>query len=112
MSECLFCRIARGEIPADVVLETDSVIAFRDLKPQAPTHLLIVPKAHHQNAAELASRDPDGLADLVMAADSVAHVEGLTGYRLVFNTGAEAGQTVFHTHLHVLGGRAMAWPPG
>lgn len=112
MLDCLFCRIVRGEIPAAVVHETDSVIAFRDSTPQAPTHVLVVPKAHHANAAELASNDPVGLAALITVGDEVARADGLAGHRLVFNTGAEAGQTVFHTHLHVLGGRVLTWPPG
>ena len=112
MSDCPFCCIVRGELPAEVVHETDSVIAFRDATPQAPTHVLVVPKAHHANAAELANLDPGGLAMLITVADRVALAEGLAGHRLVFNTGAEAGQTVFHTHLHLLGGRALTWPPG
>lgn len=112
MPDCLFCRIVRGEIPAQVLHETDSVIAFRDVTPQAPTHVLVVPKAHHANATELASEDPVALAALITVADQVAQAEGLPGHRLVFNTGAEAGQTVFHTHLHVLGGRVLTWPPG
>jgi histidine triad (HIT) family protein len=111
--DCLFCKIASGEIPADVVHETDHVVAFRDLQPQAPTHVLVIPKEHYADAAALATGSPDTVARLVAAAAAVADADGLDGhYRLVFNTGAGAGQSVFHTHLHVLGGRAMTWPPG
>ncbi|WP_327086414.1 histidine triad nucleotide-binding protein [Nonomuraea sp. NBC_01738] len=114
MTDCLFCKIAAKEIPADVVLETDRVLAFRDINPQAPTHVLVVPKAHHANAAALAAAD-DGLADDVLkAAHDVAVNDGVdaSGYRVVFNTGPGAGQTVFHVHAHVLGGRDLRWPPG
>lgn len=113
MSDCLFCRIVASEIPATVVHETDEVLAFRDIAPAAPTHVVVVPKAHHQDVAALAAADP-GLAGRLLAAGAdVAAQEGLgDGFRLVFNTGADGGQTVFHVHLHVLGGRAMTWPPG
>lgn len=111
--DCLFCKIAAGEIPADVVHETDHVLAFRDLQPQAPTHVLVIPKEHYADAPALAAGSPETLARLVDAAAVVADGDGLEGhYRLVFNTGSGAGQSVFHTHLHVLGGRAMTWPPG
>ena len=111
--DCLFCKIVSGDIPADVVKETGTVLAFRDLEPQAPTHVLIVPRSHHPDAAALAAAEPDALVDLVAAAGQVAEQEGLgDGYRLVFNTGPAAHQTVFHAHLHVLGGRSMGWPPG
>jgi histidine triad (HIT) family protein len=110
--ECLFCKIAAGEIPADVVLDTDDVVAFRDLNPQAPTHVLVVPRAHADNAASTAARDEVLVGKLGTAAAEVAVIEGLESYRMVFNTGADAGQTVFHTHLHVLGGRSFQWPPG
>lgn len=111
--DCIFCKIAAEEIPADVVHATDDVVAFRDLSPQAPTHVLVIPRAHYADAAALAAGAPDTMASLVEAAAAVAERDGLAGhYRLVFNTGAGAGQTVFHTHLHVLGGRAMTWPPG
>jgi histidine triad (HIT) family protein len=112
MPDCLFCRIVSGDIPADVVHESESSVAFRDVNPQAPTHVLVIPKAHHENAVQLADREPADLADLVKVASTVARAEELEGYRLVFNTGAPAGQTVFHTHLHLLGGRALTWPPG
>ncbi len=110
---CLFCKIVAGDIPADVVHESDTVLAFRDLAPQAPTHVLVVPRNHHANAAELAEAEPATVADLVSAAAKVAGDDDLGDqYRLVFNTGADAGQSVFHTHLHLLGGRGFAWPPG
>ncbi len=113
MSDCLFCRIVAGEIPATVVLDTDEVLAFRDISPAAPTHVVVVPKAHHVDVAALAAADP-GLAGRLLAAGAVvAAQEGLDeGFRLVFNTGSDGGQTVFHVHLHVLGGRTMTWPPG
>lgn len=110
--DCLFCQIVAGDIPADVVHETDTTVAFRDVNPVAPTHVLVVPRHHHENAAGLAEAEPDTYVALVRAADEIARKEGLDGYRLVFNTGASAHQTVFHAHLHVLGGRAMTWPPG
>ena len=113
MADCLFCSIVAGDIPADVVHETGTTLAFRDLEPQAPTHVLVVPRRHEPDAASLAAAAPTELVDLVEAAASVAEQEGLgAGYRLVFNTGAAAHQTVFHAHLHVLGGRSMGWPPG
>jgi histidine triad (HIT) family protein len=112
-ADCLFCKIAGGEIPADTVHETDTTVAFRDLEPQAPTHVLVVPRTHRPNAAALAAAEPDVLVDLVNAAAAVAEQEGLgDGYRLVLNTGPAAHQTVLHVHLHVLGGRSMGWPPG
>ena len=110
---CLFCRIVAGEIPAEVVAETDASLAFRDVSPQAPTHVLVVPRRHVANAGELAEASPAELADVTLLARTVAEREGLDDdYRLVFNTGAGAGQSVFHAHLHLLGGRAMKWPPG
>ena len=112
-SDCLFCKIVAGDIPADVVHETETTVAFRDIDPQAPMHVLVIPRSHEPNAAALAAAEPGTLVDLVDAAAAVAKTEGLgDGYRLVFNTGAAAHQTVFHAHLHVLGGRAMGWPPG
>ena len=110
--DCLFCRIVVGEIPADVVGESAEALAFRDVNPQAPLHALVVPRSHHADAAALAEAEPETLAALVRLARDVAGGDGLDDYRLVFNTGADAGQTVFHAHLHVLGGRAMTWPPG
>jgi histidine triad (HIT) family protein len=112
--ECLFCRIVAGDIPADVVAETDTVLAFRDIAPQAPVHVLVIPKSHHDTVAALVAADAAAVGDLVAAATAVADAEGLagTGWRLVANTGADGGQAVGHVHLHVLGGRVMTWPPG
>jgi len=110
--DCLFCTIISGDIPGDVVLTTDEVVAFRDVNPVAPTHVLVVPRDHAANAAETAAADPALLGALVTAAAEVASREGLDDYRLVLNTGEGVGQSVFHTHLHVLGGRSMTWPPG
>ncbi|QNN53343.1 histidine triad nucleotide-binding protein [Nocardioides mesophilus] len=111
-SDCLFCKIVAGEIPATVVHETKTTLAFRDVAPQAPTHVLVVPRSHYENAAELVEAEPETFLELTRAAAAVAELDGLEGYRLVFNTGAAAHQTVFHAHLHVLGGRPMTWPPG
>ena len=119
VTDCLFCRMVAGEIPADVVHETDRTLAFRDINPQAPTHVLVIPKDHHATAGLLVGADPQLLADVVSAAHAVAVQEGLAtadgpepGYRLVANTGPAAGQTVHHVHFHVLGGRGLGWPPG
>lgn len=112
-AECLFCRIVAGEIPATVVRETPRVVAFRDVNPQAPTHVLVIPRDHHADIAALAAADDELLAEVFREAAAVAGAEGLDGgYRLVTNTGPDAGQTVHHLHVHVLGGRAFAWPPG
>ena len=112
VEDCLFCKIVSGDIPGDVVLSDDRVVAFRDVNPVAPTHVLVVPRDHAENAAATAAADPALLGELVAAAAQVASREGLDDYRLVLNTGADAGQSVFHTHLPVLGGRSMTWPPG
>lgn len=114
MGDCLFCNIVTGELPATVVRESDRAIAFRDINPQAPTHVLVIPKDHYETVAALAAADPQLLSEVVGLAATVAADDGVadTGYRLVFNTGAGAGQTVFHVHAHVLGGRGLAWPPG
>ena len=114
MAECLFCAIVAGKIPATTVLETDRILAFRDINPQAPTHVLVISKAHYPNVAALAAADAALLGEVINAAQQVAAAEGVaeTGYRVVFNTGVEAGQTVPHVHGHVLGGRTLTWPPG
>ena len=112
MEDCLFCKIVAGEIPGDIVHTTERTVAFRDINAQAPTHVLVVPREHHPNAAALAAADPQAAAELLTAAAEIARAEGYDDYRLVFNTGAGAGQTVFHTHLHVLAGRPLSWPPG
>jgi len=112
-ADCLFCRIVAGEIPATVVHQTETTLAFRDLEPQAPTHVLVVPRSHYPNAAALAAGEPATAGHLFDTAREIADQEGLDGgYRLVFNTGPDAHQTVFHVHMHLLGGRAMGWPPG
>jgi histidine triad (HIT) family protein len=113
-SDCPFCKIIARTIPADIVHETATTLAFRDLEPQAPTHLLVIPKEHQPDVAALGASSPQGVVDLFEAVGAVAQQEGLNsaGYRSVFNTGALAQQTVFHAHVHVLGGRAMTWPPG
>lgn len=110
--DCLFCRIVAGDVPATVVRETPSTIAIRDIDPQAPTHVLVLPRAHHETVAALAAADPALLSELVRETQAVAAAEGRPAYRLVFNTGAEVGQSVFHVHGHVLAGRPMSWPPG
>jgi histidine triad (HIT) family protein len=113
-SGCLFCGIVAGDVPATVVRESEHTVAFRDIDPQAPTHVLVIPREHHTNAAELAAASPQVLAELVREAAEVAASEGVaeSGYRLVLNTGTGAGQSVFHVHAHLLGGRRLAWPPG
>ena len=112
MDDCLFCRIVAGEVPATVVFESERTLAFRDIAPAAPVHVLVVPKDHHRDIGELTDADPALTADLLTVACEVARTEGLVGYRLVTNTGADGGQTVDHVHVHVLGGRPMTWPPG
>jgi histidine triad (HIT) family protein len=111
-SECLFCQIADGAIPAEVIASNETVLAFRDIAPTAPTHVLVIPRDHYSNAEDVASNAPALLADMVHLADQVSEMDGLEGYRIVFNTGAIAGQSVFHAHLHLLGGRALNWPAG
>ena len=110
--DCLFCRIVAGEVPATLVRETERVVAFRDIDPKAPTHVLVVPRAHHDAVADLAAADPETLAEVAREAAAVAARDGHDDFRLVFNTGAGAGQSVFHVHAHVLAGRPMSWPPG
>jgi histidine triad (HIT) family protein len=112
--DCLFCRIISGEIPSSPVYETESVYAFPDIRPVGPTHVLVVPKVHRRDAADLRREDGQLLADLFAAATEVAALSGLSerGYRLVLNVGDDAGNTVPHLHLHVIGGRQLAWPPG
>lgn len=112
MSECLFCKIAAGEIPAQVVFSDEAYVAFRDIDPQAPHHVLVIPRAHVANVADYARADAAGAGALLATAASVAEELGLSDYRLVTNTGPESGQSVFHLHVHVLGGRPMRWPPG
>jgi histidine triad (HIT) family protein len=114
VAECLFCKIVTGDVPAQLVAQSDRTVAFRDVNPQAPTHVLVIPRDHYPDLPAL-TRAGDGLlAEVAAQAHRVAEEEGIagSGYRVVFNTGAEAGQTVFHVHAHVLGGRPMGWPPG
>src|SRR5450759_3093932 len=107
-SDCLFCKIIARQIPADIIHETATTLAFRDIKPQAPTHVLVIPKEHQPNVVALGVSSPQGLVELFDAVGAVARLEGLeAGYRSVFNTGALAHQSVFHAHVHVLGGRSM-----
>jgi histidine triad (HIT) family protein len=114
MSDCLFCRIVAGEIPAQEVRSTKRIFAFRDVDPQAPIHVLLVPRVHYPTAAALAAEQPEIMAELITEANAIAVEEGLgeRGYRLVFNTGPDAQQSVQHVHLHLLGGRPFGWPPG
>lgn len=114
MSDCLFCRIVAGEIDADLVAEGDDWVAFRDINPQAPTHVLIVPREHIATTNDLGPGHEALIGQMVRAAVELAEREGIadSGYRLVFNCNRDAGQAVFHIHLHVLGGRRMTWPPG
>ncbi len=115
MSDCIFCRIARGEIPATIVARTADAVAFRDLNPQAPTHILVIPTTHLDGAAAADSDEGERILGRTMRlAVQVAREEGLEagGYRLVANTGVDGGQSVYHLHIHLLGGRRMGWPPG
>lgn len=114
MDDCLFCKLAAGEVPADVVSDSGRVLAFRDISPQAPVHVLVIPRDHHADLTALAAADPALLGEVMREAAAVARSEGLAdgGYRVVLNTGRDGGQTVGHLHAHVLGGRRLAWPPG
>jgi histidine triad (HIT) family protein len=110
---CLFCRVVDGDAPADVVSESERFVAFRDVSPQAPVHVLVVPREHHADVAALAVADPGLAGELLAAAAQVARDLAVgDAFRLVLNTGTEAGQSVFHVHAHVLGGRPLRWPPG
>jgi histidine triad (HIT) family protein len=111
---CIFCKIAAGEIDSEIVYQTDQVVAFRDLNPQAPTHILIIPRRHIATINDLAEGDAEVVGQLYLAAKQIAADEGFAepGYRTVMNCNAGAGQTVFHVHLHLLGGRQFGWPPG
>ena len=114
MTDCLFCKIARREIPAALIHEDDQLVAFRDINPQAPTHVLIVPRRHVATLDDLQTGDEQVVGAMVRLAASIARAEGFAraGYRTVFNCNADGGQTVFHIHLHLLGGRPLTWPPG
>ncbi len=110
-SDCLFCRIVAGEVPADVVARSERALAFRDIDPQAPLHVLVIPREHHADVAQLAAADPSLLAELVDLADQVAGSEADGQFRLIFNTGPTSGQSVFHVHGHVVGGTRLGWSP-
>ena len=114
MPNCLFCGIVAGQVPATIVVDGKRTVAFRDVNPQAPTHVLVVPRDHYPNVAALAAAGEGLLDELISVAREVAESDGVeaTGYRIVFNTGHDAGQSVDHVHAHVLGGRPVAWPPG
>ena len=114
MTECLFCKIASGEIPADVVYQDDLILAFRDINPQAPTHIQIIPKEHIESIASMRDDHAELIGRLFCKARDIARKENIeeSGYRMVINNGAGAGQSVFHIHLHLLGGRPLTWPPG
>lgn len=111
---CLFCKIVNREIPASIVYEDDRVLAFNDINPQAPVHVLVIPKRHISTLADLRPEDDNIVGEIVRRASAIADEQGLTarGFRTVFNTNKDAGQTVFHIHLHLLGGRSLNWPPG
>ena len=114
MSDCLFCKIIRREIPASIMYEDDRVLAFNDINPQGPTHVLVVPKEHIASLNELTSDHDAIVGELVRRAAAIAKERGISagGYRVLFNTNRDAGQTVFHIHLHLIGGRVLHWPPG
>lgn len=110
--DCLFCKIIQGDIPADTLYEDDEVLVFRDITPVAPTHFLVIPKKHISGPSAVTEEDEQLMGKLMRIGNQVAQKEGIEQFRLVFNSGAEAGQTVFHLHMHVLGGRSLNWPPG
>ena len=112
--ECIFCGIVNRSLPAELIYESDLIVAFRDITPQAPTHVLIVPSEHIESVAQLDESHTELLGEMFLAANTIAQQEGIaeTGYRLVFNCGRAAGQSVDHVHLHLLGGRKLGWPPG
>ena len=114
MSDCLFCKMVAGTIKANTVFETPKILAFRDIHPQAPTHVLVIPKRHIATINDLKSDDAELIGEMLLAAKAVAQDDGIaqSGYRTVMNCNADAGQSVFHIHLHVLGGRPLSWPPG
>jgi histidine triad (HIT) family protein len=114
MADCLFCKIVRREIPGKIVFEDEALLAFEDINPQAPTHVLVIPKRHIESLNVLEASDDGIVGEIVRRAAAIAKDRGISagGYRAVFNTNRDAGQTVFHIHLHLLGGRSMTWPPG
>ena len=114
MNDCLFCKIIARQIPSSIVYEDDRVLAFKDINPQAPTHILVVPRRHIESLNDMQTADDQLVGEMVRRAAAIADEQGIStgGYRTVFNTNRDAGQTVFHIHLHLLGGRHMKWPPG
>lgn len=112
--DCLFCKVAAGDVPADIVYEDEQLVAFRDISPQAPVHVLLIPREHVASLDDAAEADRAVLGDLLLLAGELARAEGVAeeGYRTVINTGDFGGQTVHHLHVHLLGGRSMSWPPG
>ena len=114
MSDCLFCKIVSGEIPCDKIYENDKLIAFRDIDPKAPTHILIIPKKHIRSINELDIIDQNLAGEILLTAKEIAKIENIksSGYRTIFNTNSDGGQTVYHIHMHVMGGRQLHWPPG
>ena len=114
MTDCLFCKICSGDIPADIIFETNTTLAFRDINPQAPTHVLVIPRRHIATINDLDDEDRSLIGDMFLTAQQVAREEGIAdeGYRAVMNCNRAAGQTVFHIHLHLVGGRDLDWPPG
>lgn len=114
MLECVFCNILRGQLPAEFVYENERVVAFRDINPQAPVHVLIVPRKHIASTNEVRPEDQQLLGEMILVAQKVAQAEGIaqSGYRLVINCNEDSGQEIYHLHLHLLGGRRMTWPPG
>ena len=114
MSDCLFCKIVSGEIPCDKIHENDKLIAFRDIDPKAPTHILVIPKKHIRSINELEISDQSLAGDILLSAKEIAKIENIesSGYRIIFNTNSDGGQTVYHIHMHVMGGRQLHWPPG
>jgi histidine triad (HIT) family protein len=109
---CLFCKIVRGEIPAAKLYEDDDILAFRDIAPQAPVHFLVIPKKHLKDPAAVSEEDEQVVGKMMRVGSEVARKEGISHFRVVYNNGSQAGQTVFHLHMHILGGRDMNWPPG
>jgi len=114
MEDCIFCKIINKKIPADIIFEDEKIIAFDDIKPQAPVHVLLIPKEHYASLNDIPNGHEDILAHLLLKARQIAHDKGIgeNGYRLILNTGENSGQEVFHIHFHLLGGRRMTWPPG
>ncbi len=111
-ANCLFCKICKGEIPADKLFEDDEVLAFRDINPEAPVHFLVIPKKHISGPADVGKEEEQLIGKMMRIGSQVAKQEGIDHFRVVYNNGAQAGQTVFHIHMHILGGRSLTWPPG